>query len=397
MLTQTLDQQYLAHTYNRFPLEIVGGKGSLLRGADGREYIDLGSGIGVNIFGMDDDEWRDAVTAQLGRFQHVSNLYYSEPAAKLAQMLCERTGLKRVFFSNSGAESNECAIKAARKWAAEHKGPEYCNIITLRGSFHGRTLGTLAATGQDVFHRDYQPLPGGFLYAQPGECEALERLAAEHPCAAILFEAVQGEGGVRPIGQEFASCLQEVCRKHDLLLMADEVQLGNGRSGSLYGYMNYGLQPDVVSTAKGIGGGLPLGVTMFGERVADVFHPGDHGTTFGGNPVCCAGAINVLSRLDEKMLEGVEERSAYIKQELAGAKGVLVVSGLGLMLGIQTEKNASDIIAACREKGLLVLTAKTRLRLLPPLTLSEHDVDMALEILSDVLGKMEPTAPKEQA
>ena len=381
MLTQTLDQQYLAHTYNRFPLEIVGGKGSLLRGADGREYIDLGSGIGVNIFGMDDDEWRNAVTAQLGRFQHVSNLYYSEPAAKLAQMLCERTGLKRVFFSNSGAESNECAIKAARKWAAEHKGPEYCSIIPLRGSFHGRTLGTLAATGQDVFHRDYQPLPGGFLYAQPGECEALERLAAEHPCAAILFEAVQGEGGVRPIGQEFASCLQEVCRKHDLLLMADEVQLGNGRSGSLYGYMNYGLQPDVVSTAKGIGGGLPLGVTMFGERVADVFHPGDHGTTFGGNPVCCAGAINVLSRLDEKMLEGVEERSAYIKQELAGAKGVLGVSGLGLMLGIQTEKNASDIIAACREKGVLVIKAKDKLRLLPALNIPMEQLQKAVAVI----------------
>lgn len=381
MLTQTLDQQYLAHTYNRFPLEIVGGKGSLLRGADGREYIDLGSGIGVNIFGMDDDEWRNAVTAQLGRFQHVSNLYYSEPAAKLAQMLCERTGLKRVFFSNSGAESNECAIKAARKWAAEHKGPEYCSIITLRGSFHGRTLGTLAATGQDVFHRDYQPLPGGFLYAQPGECEALERLAAEHPCAAILFEAVQGEGGVRPIGQEFASCLQEVCRRHDLLLMADEVQLGNGRSGSLYGYMNYGLQPDVVSTAKGIGGGLPLGVTMFGEHVADVFHPGDHGTTFGGNPVCCAGAINVLSRLDEKMLEGVEERSAYIKQELAGAKGVLGVSGLGLMLGIQTEKNASDIIAACREKGVLVIKAKDKLRLLPALNIPMEQLQKAVAVI----------------
>ena len=213
MLTQTLDQQYLAHTYNRFPLEIVGGKGSLLRGADGREYIDLGSGIGVNIFGMDDDEWRDAVTAQLGRFQHVSNLYYSEPAAKLAQMLCERTGLKRVFFSNSGAESNECAIKAARKWAAEHKGPDYCSIITLRGSFHGRTLGTLAATGQDVFHRDYQPLPGGFLYAQPGECEALERLAAEHPCAAILFEAVQGEGGVIPLEREYVHDLAVLCAR----------------------------------------------------------------------------------------------------------------------------------------------------------------------------------------
>lgn len=369
MLTQTLDQQYLAHTYNRFPLEIVGGKGSLLRGADGREYIDLGSGIGVNIFGMDDDEWRNAVTAQLGRFQHVSNLYYSEPAAKLAQMLCERTGLKRVFFSNSGAESNECAIKAARKWAAGHKGSEYCNIITLRGSFHGRTLGTLAATGQDVFHRDYQPLPGGFLYAQPGECEALERLAAEHPCAAILFEAVQGEGGVRPIGQEFASCLQEVCRRQDLLLMADEVQLGNGRSGSLYGYMNYGLQPDVVSTAKGIGGGLPLGVTMFGERVADVFHPGDHGTTFGGNPVCCAGAVNILSRIDDRLLEGVRERSDYLRRTLQAAPGIRSVTGMGLMLGLEIDIPAREFAERALREGVLVTTAKQKIRLLPALNI----------------------------
>ncbi len=285
MLTQTLDQQYLAHTYNRFPLEIVGGKGSLLRGADGREYIDFGSGIGVNIFGMDDDEWRNAVTAQLSRFQHVSNLYYSEPAAKLAQMLCERTGLKRVFFSNSGAESNECAIKAARKWAAGHKGSEYCNIITLRGSFHGRTLGTLAATGQDVFHRDYLPaarrLP---LRAARRMRSPSNALPQSTPAPRSSLSPCRARAACAPSGREFASCLQEVCRKHDLLLMADEVQLGNGRSGSLYGYMNYGLQPDVVSTAKGLGGGLPLGVTMFGERVADVFHPGDHGTTFGGNP-----------------------------------------------------------------------------------------------------------------
>ena len=450
MLTQTLDQQYLAHTYNRFPLEIVGGKGSLLRGADGREYIDLGSGIGVNIFGMDDDEWRDAVTAQLGRFQHVSNLYYSEPAAKLAQMLCERTGLKRVFFSNSGAESNECAIKAARKWAAEHKGPEYCSIITLRGSFHGRTLGTLAATGQDVFHRDYQPLPGGFLYAQPGECEALERLAAEHPCAAILFEAVQGEGGVRPIGQEFASgrtlgtlaatgqdvfhrdyqplpggflyaqpgecealerlaaehpcaailfeavqgeggvrpigqefasCLQEVCRRHDLLLMADEVQLGNGRSGSLYGYMNYGLQPDVVSTAKGIGGGLPLGVTMFGERVADVFHPGDHGTTFGGNPVCCAGAVNILSRIDDRLLEGVRERSDYLRRTLQAAPGIRSVTGMGLMLGLEIDIPAREFAERALREGVLVTTAKQKIRLLPALNIPMELLKTAAQAL----------------
>ena len=384
MLTQTLDQQYLAHTYNRFPLEIVGGKGSLLRGADGRDYIDLGSGIGVNIFGMDDDEWRNAVTAQLGRFQHVSNLYYSEPAAKLAQMLCERTGLKRVFFSNSGAESNECAIKAARKWAAEHKGPEYCSIITLRGSFHGRTLGTLAATGQDVFHRDYQPLPGGFLYAQPGECEALERLAAEHPCAAILFEAVQGEGGVRPIGQEFASCLQEVCRKHDLLLMADEVQLGNGRSGKLYGYMHYGITPEIVSTAKGLGGGLPLGATLLGEKVQDVLTPGSHGSPFGGNPVCCAGALSILHRLDGPLLQSVQEKSNFIVKALTGAKGVRSVTGLGLMLGVETERPVKDVISECMARGVLVISAKNKVRLLPALNIPMAQLEQAVSVLKDV-------------
>ena len=293
----------------------------------------------------------------------------------------ERTGLKRVFFSNSGAESNECAIKAARKWAAERKGPEYCSIITLRGSFHGRTLGTLAATGQDVFHRDYQPLPGGFLYAQPGECEALERLAAEHPCAAILFEAVQGEGGVRPIGQEFASCLQEVCRKHDLLLMADEVQLGNGRSGSLYGYMNYGLQPDVVSTAKGIGGGLPLGVTMFGERVADVFHPGDHGTTFGGNPVCCAGAVNILSRIDDRLLEGVRERSDYLRRTLQAAPGIRSVTGMGLMLGLEIDIPAREFAERALREGVLVTTAKQKIRLLPALNIPMELLKTAAQAL----------------
>ena len=389
MLTQTLDQQYLAHTYNRFPLEIVGGKGSLLRGADGREYIDLGSGIGVNIFGMDDDEWRNAVTAQLGRFQHVSNLYYSEPAAKLAQMLCERTGLKRVFFSNSGAESNECAIKAARKWAAEHKGPEYCNIITLRGSFHGRTLGTLAATGQDVFHRDYQPLPGGFLYAQPGECEALERLAAEHPCAAILFEAVQGEGGVRPIGQEFASCLQEVCRKHDLLLMADEVQLGNGRSGSLYGYMNYGLQPDVVSTAKGIGGGLPLGVTMFGERVADVFHPGDHGTTFGGNHLACAAAIAVADVMAaDRLVDHARELGDYLIGELKKLPRVKEVRGRGLMIGVELFEDAAPLRRKLLfDEKIFVGSSgdKNTFRLLPALNIGREHADRLLEALRKLL------------
>ena len=378
---QKLDQTYIAGTYARFPVTIVKGKGSLVWDENGKEYIDLSTGIAVDIFGVADEQWMAAVTKQLGTLQHISNLYYTEPCAKLAQLLCEKTGMKKVFFGNSGAEANECAIKAARKWSEDKKGKEYSTIITLKNSFHGRTITTLAATGQDVFHRDYQPLPGGFLYAQPGECEALERLAAEHPCAAILFEAVQGEGGVRPIGQEFASCLQEVCRKHDLLLMADEVQLGNGRSGSLYGYMNYGLQPDVVSTAKGIGGGLPLGVTMFGERVADVFHPGDHGTTFGGNPVCCAGAVNILSRIDDRLLEGVRERSDYLRRALQAAPGIRSVTGMGLMLGLEIDIPAREFAERALREGVLVTTAKQKIRLLPALNIPMELLKTAAQAL----------------
>lgn len=378
---QKLDQTYIAGTYARFPVTIVKGKGSLVWDENGKEYIDLSTGIAVDIFGVADEQWMAAVTKQLGTLQHISNLYYTEPCAKLAQLLCEKTGMKKVFFGNSGAEANECAIKAARKWSEDKKGKEYSTIITLKNSFHGRTITTLAATGQDVFHRDYQPLPGGFLYAQPGECEALERLAAEHPCAAILFEAVQGEGGVRPIGQEFASCLQEVCRRHDLLLMADEVQLGNGRSGSLYGYMNYGLQPDVVSTAKGIGGGLPLGVTMFGERVADVFHPGDHGTTFGGNPVCCAGAVNILSRIDDRLLEGVRERSDYLRRTLQAAPGIRSVTGMGLMLGLEIDIPAREFAERALREGVLVTTAKQKIRLLPALNIPMELLKTAAQAL----------------
>ena len=383
----TLDEIQKQHdaalmpTYGRFPVALASGHGATAIDVEGRAYIDFGSGIGVNALGYCDEGWVRAVQEQAAALQHISNLYYSPVQVQFAAELCAATGMGRVFLCNSGAEANECAIKAARKWAAEHKGPEYCSIITLRGSFHGRTLGTLAATGQDVFHRDYQPLPGGFLYAQPGECEALERLAAEHPCAAILFEAVQGEGGVRPIGQEFASCLQEVCRKHDLLLMADEVQLGNGRSGSLYGYMNYGLQPDVVSTAKGIGGGLPLGVTMFGERVADVFHPGDHGTTFGGNPVCCAGAVNILSRIDDRLLEGVRERSDYLRRTLQAAPGIRSVTGMGLMLGLEIDIPAREFAERALREGVLVTTAKQKIRLLPALNIPMELLKTAAQAL----------------
>ncbi len=383
MDTMALDHRYIANTYNRFPLQIVGGSGSTVYGADGREYIDLGSGIAVNIFGLNDAPWKQAVAAQLDKFQHCSNLYYSEPAAVLAQMLCTRADMSKVFFCNSGAEANECAIKAARKWAALHKGCEYFNIITLNKSFHGRTLATLAATGQEMYHKDYRPLPTGFLYCDVGDREGLERLLQENACAAIMFEVVQGEGGVMPIGQDFADTIRELAQTHNVLLIADEVQLGNGRSGQLFGYMNYGLRPDIVSTAKGIGGGLPLGAALLGERTADVFSPGDHGTTFGANPVCCAGGVNILSRIDEALLQGVRERSDFIQNALSGAKGISDVSGMGLMLGLQIEKPARQFAQKLLENGVLVTTAKQKLRLLPALNIPMEQLKQAVQIIID--------------
>ena len=380
---QKLDQTYIAGTYARFPVTIVKGKGSLVWDENGKEYIDLSTGIAVDIFGVADEQWMAAVTKQLGTLQHISNLYYTEPCAKLAQLLCEKTGMKKVFFGNSGAEANECAIKAARKWSEDKKGKEYSTIITLKNSFHGRTVTTLAATGQDVFHHDFLPLTDGFVYAEPNDLADLARLIAENKCAAVMMEVVQGEGGVMPLDEAYVKGAAKLCQENDLLLICDEVQIGNGRSGMLYGYMAYGVQPDIVSTAKGLAGGLPLGATLLGEKVQNVLSAGTHGSTFGGNPVCCAGAINVLERLDEAMLQGVQARSAYIRQELAGAKGVIGVSGLGLMLGIQTEKNAADIIAACREKGVLVIKAKDKLRLLPALNIPMDQLAKAIAVIKE--------------
>lgn len=380
---QKLDQTYIAGTYARFPVTIVKGKGSLVWDENGKEYIDLSTGIAVDIFGVADEQWMAAVTKQLGTLQHISNLYYTVPCAKLAQLLCEKTGMKKVFFGNSGAEANECAIKAARKWSEDKKGKEYSTIITLKNSFHGRTITTLAATGQDVFHHDFLPLTDGFVYAEPNDLADLARLIAENKCAAVMMEVVQGEGGVMPLDEAYVKGAAKLCQENDLLLICDEVQIGNGRSGMLYGYMAYGVQPDIVSTAKGLAGGLPLGATLLGEKVQDVLSAGTHGSTFGGNPVCCAGAINVLERLDEAMLQGVQARSAYIRQELAGAKGVIGVSGLGLMLGIQTEKNAADIIAACREKGVLVIKAKDKLRLLPALNIPMDQLAKAIAVIKE--------------
>lgn len=381
MKTKELDSKYIAHTYARFPIEIVNGKGAVLYDADGKEYIDLGTGIAVNVFGMCDEEWINAVDAQLHKFQHTSNLYYSEPCAELAQMLCEKTGMKRVFFGNSGAEANECAIKAARKYAMMKKGPDYNVIMTLENSFHGRTLTTLAATGQEHYHELYTPLTPGFVYAKANDLDSVKALIKEYKIAGILIEAVQGEGGVLPLTSEFACGLAEIAAQEDILLMADEVQIGNGRSGKLYGYMKLGIQPDVVTTAKALGGGLPLGACMLGEKVQDIFEPGDHGSTFGGNPVACAGAISIFSRLDEALLAGVEERSKFVFDSLKGANGIKGVSGMGLMIGIQTEKPAKEIVTICRENGVLVLTAKDRVRLLPPLNIPMELLEKAVKVI----------------
>ena len=384
---KALDNQYVASTYARFPLCISSGKGSLAYDEKGKEYIDLGTGIAVNTFGYSDSEWVLAVSEQLSKLQHTSNLYYSEPCAKLAKMLCDRTGMKKVFFSNSGAEANECAIKTARKYGELNKGAEYTTIITLKDSFHGRTITTLAATGQDVFHKDFLPLTDGFVYAEPNNADDVKRLLNENKCCAIMFEVVQGEGGVRPLTQDFLTSLKELANEYNVLLIADEVQCGNGRTGELYGYMNFGITPDIVSTAKGLAGGLPMGATLLGEKVKDVLGVSMHGSTFGGNPVCAAGALNIISRLDADMLAGVKERSAYIFNELSEAKGVKSVSGLGLMIGIETERPASEIIDECRENGVLVIKAKQKVRLLPALNIDMELLKKSIQILKEACAK----------
>ncbi len=383
MNNKEIDKQYVANTYARFDIEIVDGKGSRVIDANGKEYIDLATGIAVNTFGIADKEWIDAVTAQLGKFQHTSNLYYSEPCASLAKLLCERTGAKRVFFGNSGAEANECAIKVARKWAQDTKGEGDYTIITLKNSFHGRTITTLKATGQDVFHKDFGPFPDGFAYAEANNADSVREIVKGTKCCAIMMEMVQGEGGVLPLNRDFVLDCVEIARENDLLIIADEVQTGNGRTGTLYAYEQFGFVPDIVSTAKGLGGGLPIGATLMFERVENTLNAGSHGSTFGGNPIACAGALNIISRLDKKLLDGVKERSEYIFNALNGAKGIKSVSGLGLMIGVETERDSAQVLKACFEKGILPIKAKTKIRLLPALNIPMDDLKAAIEILKE--------------
>ncbi len=378
------DSKYIAHTYGRFPLVIKEGRGVIAVDENGKEYIDMATGIAVNAFGYCDEIWAKAVTEQLNTLQHTSNLYYTEPCAKLAETLCNRTGLSKVFFSNSGAEANECAIKAARKYAAQNKGEEFYKIITLKNSFHGRTITTLAATGQDTFHKDFLPLTDGFLYCEANNCEELESLVISNKVAGIMFELVQGEGGVMPLTQAFVDKIFELSAAYDIVTIADEVQTGNGRTGALYAFMNYGVTPDVVSTAKGLGGGLPLGATMLSEKLSEVFTPGDHGSTFGGNPVCCAGALSIIDRIDEKLLSEIREKSEYIISELSSSEGIISIDGMGLMLGITTKRPVDEVVSECMQEGVLAIKAKSKLRLLPALNISYEELKKAVSIIKSV-------------
>jgi len=377
----SIDKQYVAGTYGRFPVELVSGSGSIMTDVNGKQYIDMTSGIGVNCFGVGDEAWIAAITAQLGTLQHTSNLYYTNPCAKLAQLLCEKTGMKKVFFSNSGAESNECSIKVARKYSAEKKGADCYTIVTLENSFHGRTLTTLAATGQDHYHELFQPLTPGFVHVKANDIESLKKTLSEISVAGILMECIQGEGGVVPLTKEFVCAAAQLAAEQDIPLMIDEVQTGNGRTGKLYAYMNYGICPDIVSTAKGLGGGLPIGATMLSEKVQNVLGPGDHGSTYGGNPVCCAGAVSVLSRLDDAFLSQVQAKSEFLFSSLKGAPGVEDVTGMGLMIGIKTTKSAKDVVNACMEQAVLCLTAKDKVRLLPPLNTPMELLEKAVAVI----------------
>ena len=377
-----LDKKYVANTYARFPVLLEHGSGSLVYDDAGKEYIDLGAGIAVTSFGIADSEWAAAVTQQLTKLQHCSNLYFTGPCALLAEKLCEATGMKKVFFGNSGAEANECAIKAARKYSFDKYGPDRYKIVTLVDSFHGRTIATLSATGQPDLQNGFQPMVPGFIYTPANDCEALKALVeSESGICAFMFELIQGESGVNVLTQEFVDCMVSLAKEHDILLVDDEVQAGNGRTGTLYAYMQYGFTPDIMSTAKGLGGGLPIGACLMGEKVQDTMGAGTHGSTFGGNPAVCAGALNILSRIDGKLLADVKAKGEYIVKELSGAPGVKGISGKGLMIGIETEKSAGDVLAECMANGVLVLTAHGKVRLVPALNIPMELVEKAVAVI----------------
>ncbi len=380
------EEQYLMHTYGRFSAAIVSGKGAVAKDVEGREYIDFTSGIGVNSLGYCDDGWVKAVSQQAASIQHISNLYYSPLQTQVAKKLCQLTGFDKVFLCNSGAEANECAIKIARKYSFDKFGEGRQKIVTLVNSFHGRTVTTLAATGQDSFHNFFFPFTEGFDYAQANNIDDMKAKLDDSVCA-VFMELIQGEGGVMPLDEEYVSAVEKLCREKDILLMIDEVQTGMARTGEIYCYQGYNIEPDVITSAKGLGGGVPIGACLCSKKLAGVMTPGSHGTTFGGNPIACAAANEVLSRVTTpEFLSEVKEKGSYIRSKLEKMTGVKEVRGRGMMIGIVTEKdNAKEIAAKCVENGLLILTAKTLLRLLPPLNITYEEIDKGLAILAETM------------
>lgn len=380
MSIKSVDKQFVMNTYNRFDLELVSGKGSTVFDEKGNSYIDMTTGIGVTAFGYCDDVWAQAVTKQANTLQHTSNLYYTQPCAILAKKICEKTDMKKVFFSNSGAEANECAIKVARKYAMD-KGYDRYNILTLNNSFHGRTLATLSATGQDGFHKLFNPLPQGFVYADANDVKSVISCAKSNNVCAVMIECVQGEGGVIPLEYDFVKSVYDYCMENDILFIVDEVQTGNGRTGKLYAYMHYDITPDIFTTAKGLGGGLPIGACVVNTKCENILGFSDHGSTYGGNLVACAGAITVIDRIDENLLCDVEKKSEYIFDTLSLSDGVLSVTGKGLMIGVKTKKDVKEVIAYCMNNGVLCLSAKDKLRLLPPLNIDFDTLKKAVNII----------------
>lgn len=377
------DKKYVLGTYGRYDLLIVRGAGAECEDETGKKYIDLGSGIGVNALGYCDGGWIKAVEEQLETLQHTSNLYYTAPCALLAEALCERTGYKKVFFCNSGAEANEAAIKTARKYSFDKYGAGRDKIITLNKSFHGRTMATLTATAQEAMHNYFFPFNEGFVYCD----KDIEEIKKHKGVCAVMLEFIQGEGGVIPLDKDLAAQVYEYCDANDILFIADEVQTGVGRTGRFLCSEHYGIKPDITTLAKGLGGGLPIGAMLAGEKCESVMGAGTHGSTFGGNPVVCAGGRYVLSRIDDKLLSEVKEKGEYIKSRLSGVKGVKSVSGLGLMLGIElSRKKAADVVKECISRGVIPLTAKDKVRLLPPLVITMEQLEKAVDVLARVIA-----------
>ncbi|MDD5890451.1 MAG: aspartate aminotransferase family protein [Ruminococcus sp.] len=380
-----LDNENIMHTYGRYDVCLTKGKGVYAYDDNGKKYIDVSSGIGVNSLGYCDDGWVKAVSEQAGTIQHISNYYYNKVAGVLAEKLTKATGLSKVFFGNSGAEANECAIKVARKYSFDKYGRGRDHIITLVNSFHGRTIATLSATGQDVFHNYFFPFVEGFDNAIANDIESLKNTITDKTCA-VMLETVQGEGGVNILDSEYLQQVRKICDEKDILLIVDEVQTGVCRTGKLYGYMHSGIKPDVVTSAKGLGGGLPIGVCMVNDKLKDVMGPSTHGTTFGSNPVVCAGANYIIDTVNTpEFIEEINKKGTYFKEKLEKIKGVKSVRQQGLMIGIEVEGNAGDIAKKCTENGLLVITAKTLLRMLPPLNIKYEEIDEALAILKKVM------------